>query len=952
MKFSAYFIRIAFCRVAIGAMLCAHGAEGVWYESFEGPDPSWKVVASDGHVTVRGHQRTDQVAHTGRKSEWIQIWGNNATYVFAEHPIGKARVIDDLRLRLWLRADRPGIELRARITLPASIDPRTQRPLTAILVGGSYRNVGRWQELRLEDLPTLLSRELRVLRTQFGPHVSAQGAYLDGLILNIYGGPGVTNVWIDDLDVSGYVPVTDVNTVPETLAATPRPPTFATSVSPSPPIASDVMGGARPADLLLAGSTQTGQDAAAWPGPTTASGNRRVELSGSVLLVDNRPFFPRAIQYRGEPLELLRQLGFNTLWLDQVPSAELLAEARRSELWIVCPPPPELRVDGADDPAAVMPFDTRYDRVLYWNLGLNLDEEQLPVIRRRSQQLRMADRAGRPLICHARSQLLAYSRAADTLLLDRQPLGTGFELPQYGNWIRRQPRLARPGTPVWTTIQTQLPAEVVAQMRLVDPTEAEHIGVQPEQIRLLVYQSVAAGSRGLLVLSDRPLSSEDPQTRQRAATLELLNLELQLVEPWAAGGTLVTFVETGDPQVGGALLRAERARLLMPLWAAPAAQFVPGQSAANLLQFTVPGLPESTLAYQLIPGQARPLRHKRVTGGTRITLDEFGLTDLVLLAHDPSIVAAMMQRSTAIGRRAAELHLSLATAKYQRVGAALPKFAARSPMPAEVNSWLLSAQSSLRRAEQQRAGRNYADSYIESARAMRALRLVERGIWERAVADLPYPTASPFAVAWATLPAHYRLTDMISASRTGPNLLPGGQFDRLDALVQSGWRNWQRAPSGAVVKVELSTAAGRGGGFGLALSARPENAESAPAAVEVPPILVSSPLVTVPPGQLVCIHGWVKMTQEITAGDDGLMIFDSIGGEPLAARIYKTAGWQRILLYRIVGSEGVVQLHIALTGFGEVHLDDFAVNVLSPPGTSAHPIAEAPTAWSSGSPGQ
>ena len=55
----------------------------------------------------------------------------------------------------------------------------------------------------------------------------------------------------------------------------------------------------------------------------------------------------------------------------------------------------------------------------------------------------------------------------------------------------------------------------------------------------------------------------------------------------------------------------------------------------------VPGTPESTLAYELALGQLQPLRTKRATGGIRVTLDNFGLSGMVLFAQDPLIVDAV-----------------------------------------------------------------------------------------------------------------------------------------------------------------------------------------------------------------------------------------------------------------------------------------------------------------------
>ena len=51
--------------------------------------------------------------------------------------------------------------------------------------------------------------------------------------------------------------------------------------------------------------------------------------------------------------------------------------------------------------------------------------------------------------------------------------------------------------------------------------------------------------------------------------LELLNLELQLIETWAAGGTFVTTAETSSLNITGAVLRTDRTRLVLPLWSGP-----------------------------------------------------------------------------------------------------------------------------------------------------------------------------------------------------------------------------------------------------------------------------------------------------------------------------------------------------------------------------------------------
>ena len=171
-----------------------------------------------------------------------------------------------------------------------------------------------------------------------------------------------------------------------------------------------------------------------------------------MLLVDGLPIFPRVIQYQGEPLALLKQLGFNAIAFPEVPSPEMRQEAARLGLWLVCPPPPPAAVESA----GLEQFGPEFDRVLAWDLGRDLIGEQLAGVKRWAEQVRAADaHQHRPLICSPRNDLRNFSRQVDLLLIDRRPLGTSIELTDYAAWVRRQPLLARLGTPVWTTVQTQ-----------------------------------------------------------------------------------------------------------------------------------------------------------------------------------------------------------------------------------------------------------------------------------------------------------------------------------------------------------------------------------------------------------------------------------------------------------------------------------------------------------------
>jgi hypothetical protein len=436
-----------------------------------------------------------------------------------------------------------------------------------------------------------------------------------------------------------------------------------------------------------------------------------------------------------------------------------------------------------------------------------------------------------------------------------------------------------------------------------------------------------------LFLSDSPLDSPDAETQQRAMSLELLNLELRRMEPWAAAGSLVATAESNVPEVVGAVLRTERARLLVPIWSAPMSQYVPPQSAANALGLVAPGVPEASEAYELTPSGVQPLRYKRVAGGVRVVLDEFGLTHQILLAHDPLIVSEVFRLAAQEGRRAAELEQRLAVRKLHTVQTLAGQLAARIPVPAAAG-WLDAAKKSLQLCDSQLSAGDAPGAALNAQRATRSLRLIERAYWDVAVKGLPSPVTSPGAVSFDSLPFHLRLVDRLASCRFGPSRIAGGDFEDIDTMMRAGWRFIQRSPPNVQTAADLAPDAARSGRLGLRLAAVAVDPKNRPAVVETPPVLFSSPSVQVEAGQVVCAYGWVNVSSPITGSTDGLLIVDSLAGEALADRIGTTDGWRQFVLYRVAPQSGAMCVTFALTGLGEAHIDDVAIQVVEE-GTAA-----------------
>ena len=379
-----------------------------------------------------------------------------------------------------------------------------------------------------------------------------------------------------------------------------------------------------------------------WPG---GQGVPTVELKSGLLLVGKRPFFPRVIEHRGESFARLKALGFNAVRIAYAPSPEQLAEARGLGMWLVAPPPAAHDLEAPDENGPGMKISTQFDPVLVWDIGGGLAGGELEAARRHVKLVQAADPRRRPILCDPEADVRDYTRSAGILLAHREPLGTMMSLQNYAQWLRDRTQLARPGTPLWAGIQTEPPAQLEEQIAVLSAGRAPRIGIEEIQIRMLVHAALATRARGLCFTSRSRLDGGDSATLRRAAILELVNLELDLIERWPASGNFSRSADTTDTNVTGAVIETDRSRLLMPIYEPPNSQLVMGNTALGNLNFVVTGVPEGNNAYELSPTNFRPLSSKRIHGGTRVALgnaDEKSLVaeydSLVVFTQDDLVI--------------------------------------------------------------------------------------------------------------------------------------------------------------------------------------------------------------------------------------------------------------------------------------------------------------------------
>jgi hypothetical protein len=834
----------------------------------------------------------------------ISFTAGIGSYVYFAYPTGQARVIDELKPSVWMKSDRQGLEILARIVLPRTVDPATGSAATVLVRGSTYSRVGQWQLLAVQGLPKALEEQVRVLRARLGPKVDSREAYVDQVVVNLYGGHGRATVWIDDLDVPGFV-------------------------------------GKKPdqaqADVAIAeANTKDAIEAAA----------RKVELQNDVLLVGGKPFFPRVVEYRGEKLQELAQLGFNTLWLKRPASAELLIEAKRAGLWLVCPPP---------EPTPES-FGDAFDAVLAWNLGHHLAAAELDAATQLAAVLRKRDKRQRPLVAQADSQVRAYSRVVDILLVDRPVIGTSLELTDYARYMSERPQLARPGTPFWAMVDIDVDPRVVHQIESLLPGRMRQTWFDAGSVRQATFVALSAGARGVIYSTEAAIvtrersadgAREDNAAARevmsvRAMELSLLNRELRVCEPWLTEGQRAASTRDRDSQATVSLMQNRRGKLLLATRVLPGGQFVPGTHPSGEIALVAPGTPDTEDAFVLSATGLRSLPRRRVAGGAGLEWDGFGACGFVVLSNDSLLMTSLNRQAQGTIRPTTAYKIAIVRRVLAEAEAASGEFGSLPPAERRASRnaagetldpsrALEYARASLRQAEQLFAAGDHAAAFRAADAASNGVALWQRAAWEQAVRGWTSPVASPFAITPATLVDQSRMADRVSRAVVGRNSLAEGDCENLPAMIEAGWKHWQHAQAGIETHVELSPAAPFSGSTSLLLSATASDAAVSETLIETPPVWVVSAPVQFGGDTAVRIRGRVRIAKPITGSVDGLEIIDSLGGPALATRIGHAPEWQEFTLYRFATQLDQITVTFALTGIGEAWIDSVAVEPMSLP---------------------
>lgn len=841
-------------RLAWLTLLCAASPTqaDTWVDPHDAPETAWVLDTAEGarrlaqeRVRVEGQRTGEEVG-----AERIAYVAPPGGGVLAWRTVPPAAVIEELTVEVGGRSPMPGVRLIAEVMVPAdSVEPKPPVRLRLRSEPAPPGSKGDFT-LSLSDLPRRLQREARVWRVaNRGKSLDTRNAYVSRIALALPGTGRPTQTWIRRLAIDTIV--------------TPLQRTEA---------------GLRPAVAV----DSTGDSPA--PGPIDGLGGRveptRVTLRSDGFRIDDELYFPRVWRWRGEPLETLAARGVTTVWIDSLPTPQLLADAAHHRLRILCPPPRNR--EEADSVRT-------WARVLAWVLPGPRDANDLDAGLVEVEEARaLGPDAERPVLAHIVDGFEAWGRVADGLLVE--PSRSRVAPPEADHFA-----VNLPNTPTLAVIPIDLGQQLAAQLDSLLGDGVATTWLPPGEVSRCTHTALRSGALGVAFTADQRLDGADDATRSASAWLEAINRRLRLIEPWIVGPR----TQRPNPRGDGSLVLDRRGVRLLArdsLASDTAGGFGRVEEAARRFRITPAGLTVWTP-----PEVGR-------------TPDPLGRAGDLLVCNDPRILRSLRNYTARTGPAAATALMELAA---QRLRDSQSLTVADRPR----------AASQLARARLALTRRDAAGAY-DAAHAVLAI-LTDAETRRRDLARGGLLQSHPLTVLPGILTDHFRLEQLLAASPRGPNRLHGGSFEDIDALRQHGWR---RPPDGnrGDGLVELTEGEAVHGERFLRLSChRPTDAAR-----------ISTPPVELVAGSTVEVTGWVRVGE---ADPSGLLtIGDTLGGPELDLLVAEPGSrWKPFRLLRATAYDAEMTISLHTRGRITVEIDGLMVRVVEPLGVARRPTRTA-----------
>lgn len=880
--------------VTLAFVLSSGRLDAQIYDSLDAHPPRWRMEGNDcdARVTAQGHLADGGV--TGGACETMTFVAGHGSEALLVYPIEPVRPLDDLIANVSVMSARPGATIGLRVRYPYVRDEESRRPAAVIVYGATYERSGEFASIGVGMIERPLRMKHVAMRRQYGSDADLSDAFIDGVVINAYSGPGKTALRIDELHVHGLVPVSE-----------------------------GVVTGNRPR-----------QDVTSARSLRLSEGGERLDVRQSAFPSGT---VTRILQHNGEPLSWVRSLGFDAVLLAQPPDAAILGEAIRSQMLVYAPPP------SSPNPS----IESLLEPVAGWYVGHldALDYRQVEQTSLTSARLRRwPSRWRRPLVGAPSEAWRNYAPLLDAIIDDLPPRSRGIRGREEVAQMMQTRRQLGDRVQSGVGIMSMPPDSMLRQCESI----ADAIGApRPESFRwhsmwIQAMRSLESTPSAILFRSSQPLSSGSMLDNQRSMALSYVNRVIAMIASWVASSSTAT-----PPRVVGAPYRCTRLTsdatdlLILTTLATRNSEILAGDGETIEILLT-PADANKTM-WRMTHFSAERVTPNMTPTGARLQIVSPDASEIIVMSSDPSVGGKLAASATRFARQAALDRWQLASELVRRTRenwslATLTRASSRQTP----SNLVMVAEATLADAEPlYRAG----DIHASLRMARRADAWALRSEWQLAEAlmpDWPRPTSCPpMDLGSAEIQAVWH--PLMNDQGWGVNRLSSGSLDSRDLVGEHRWTLGRRMASRAeseVLHINRGTYQGPG-----ALRARVTSItdDALPGGYEGTVIQIRSPAVRVPANQAVRIDAVVK-TIGFGAPHQGLLVYDTIGGQELGVLVRGRSDWTPIRLYRQASEETNVHVMFEVIGAGEATLDEVRLSLWEPTtdlGPQMTPIADA-----------
>ncbi|WP_153558050.1 hypothetical protein [Roseimaritima sediminicola] len=868
--------------VLLFGLLWPTPATGQLFDGLERLPVRWQIAENDCGAKLLNHQIEPTGGHDRRPCEAMTLAAGHGTRLLLEYRITPCHVIDELYATLWLRHAREGGRIGMRVRYPYLRDPHTDQTVTVLVFGSEHRKAGKWEQLRIGNLPRLLRSKEVALRVQYGARADLRGAFVDAVVVDVYSRPGAMTVGLDDVAVERMVPVGSVSVASSRTAA-------------------------------------PGQNAdrAAEPVP-----QRLVQTP----LPQDR--VTKILEHNGEPLAYLRNLGFDAVLLPAPPTDEILREASRARMRLYAPPP------SAPDPD----YEALLEPVAGWYLGTSLDRATFARVQQEARRIeRLPARWQRGTLAAPAEDWSRYGSLSPALVYDLPPTTLGLSAAEQYDYL--QDISTRTQHPVQRVIgvQSSPPRGLVAQLNAfanhVGAASVDDYGWQPLWKQSL--QALQQCPQAILFRSASSLASGQPVDQKRALALGYVNRWIEAIGPLAVRGRPAGVLRSQGREYHVRRIQWGGTELLLATAAAPPEDADVSDRAATrdvaadeTLGIELPPTMANRLVWRLTGMTIERLDFRDAPAGTTIEIARPDTVEILLVSDDPGLghrIAARLGQSAmpaALDRWQLTTESVLQTRlDWESVVAA--RMVPPSAVPTEA---LVAAANTLVQGEPLYRGGDGPGTLRLARRADAWTARSRRPLLEVLRPRVDGRTSVPPLMVPGGVSLQVALMAQLQNGHWSRNLLPHDAFSSPAALAHSGWLHDRRMEAGGEAQVQVTADGPEEGPQRLRMEVVPSAGRDMPGGYAGTALRVRSPAVDCPPDRLMRIATRVR-TLGFGGPFQGVLVYDSLGGPEMGVLVRSGDRWQSVELYRHTGAAGPLQVMFEVIGAGEAVIEDVSIRM-------------------------